>query len=147
MLHYLAVRTLRKIKWCSGNTLILVKRYKETDIDSRCSLATNFHHSHLNTSSTHSPHKRGFIPHQGGRQSYIFNSLTTTRSDLLPISTRTRFPQVVTKRTCKTKWRSGDAFPTREDKRFILNFDTHAFPQVAIIIKWSSGNTLPSLTI
>ncbi|KAF7381382.1 hypothetical protein HZH66_013776 [Vespula vulgaris] len=56
MLHYLAVRTLRKIKWCSGNTLILVKRYKETDIDSRCSLATNFHHSHLNTSSTHSPH-------------------------------------------------------------------------------------------
>ncbi|KAL2748541.1 hypothetical protein V1477_003184 [Vespula maculifrons] len=43
------------IKWCSGDTLPPVKLYKATDFDSGSSLATNFHHSYRNTSSTHAP--------------------------------------------------------------------------------------------
>ncbi|KAF7383688.1 hypothetical protein HZH68_014445 [Vespula germanica] len=58
----------------------------------------------------------GMPPQPGRTASYIFDGLTASGSDLLSTSTRTRFPQVVTKRT---KWRSGDASPTREECKVI----------------------------
>ncbi|KAL2728167.1 LOW QUALITY PROTEIN: hypothetical protein V1477_017443 [Vespula maculifrons] len=67
-------------------------------------------------------------------------------SNLLTISTCTRFPQVVTKRSCKyitnsfdilydlfrfkTKWRSGDAFPTSEDCKGIYLPDRQPLGQI-----------------
>ncbi|KAL2722013.1 hypothetical protein V1477_020833 [Vespula maculifrons] len=46
------------IKWSGGNTLPLLKRYKEANFDSRSSLVTNFNESNLNPRSTHAPENR-----------------------------------------------------------------------------------------
>ncbi|KAF7387033.1 hypothetical protein HZH68_012710 [Vespula germanica] len=42
LISMLAVRTLRKMKWCGGDGLLLEKRYKAAAFDSGSSLATNF---------------------------------------------------------------------------------------------------------